>query len=241
MKKRRLFLGSSAVVIVMSLSRPAPAIFCENCADQLDQLWSNAKQAEQYLNEVQQLQNQLNMYANMVRNTVMLPQQIFYQVQSVVSRLQNISNAASLLSGNSGNIITRLNSLTGTISGTGYSITSIPNQMTTWANTVGNAGKQLGTAVEFQLGDLTNNARLVEMNQANSNSADGQLKAIQAGNELAANNATLLNHIAQTDIAMAQTLSTKLIIDTDRQASEDSALTHFATPQPVATTGNGGY
>ena len=60
--------------------------------------------------QLQQYQTQLQQYANMVTNTAALPQQVWGTVQSDIMQVQALSNAASLLSGNSGSMISRLQS-----------------------------------------------------------------------------------------------------------------------------------
>ena len=52
--------------------------------------------------QLQQYQTQVAQYADMLTNTVALPQEIWGTVQSDIMQVQALSNAASLLSGNSG-------------------------------------------------------------------------------------------------------------------------------------------
>jgi P-type conjugative transfer protein TrbJ len=79
----------------------------------LTQIKTLAQEAQSYGTQLQQYQTQLQQYANMVTNTVALPQQVWSTVQSDIMRVQALSNAASLLSGNSGTLISRLQSAQG--------------------------------------------------------------------------------------------------------------------------------
>ena len=60
--------------------------------------------------QLQQYQTRLQQYANMVTNTAALPPEVWGAVQSDIMQVQALSNAASLLSGNSGSMISRLQS-----------------------------------------------------------------------------------------------------------------------------------
>ncbi len=63
------------------------------------------------------------------------------------------------------------------------------------------------------------------------------MQAIQAGNELAHANAAQLQQIQATLTATAQMQATGMAVDADRRASEDAAMLHFSTPQPIQTSG----
>jgi P-type conjugative transfer protein TrbJ len=225
-------------------AHPQLAVVCPTC----DQLWEQAlsygKQVEQAATQLQQLQTELQQYANMVRNSIAIPTQMFSLVQSTISQIQSISSMAGLLTGNSAGIITRLNSLQGVgyqISSTGQNLANLPQQLTMWQNTIGNSAKQLGSALGLQQIDLGNQTAIQAIIQQHSQSAAGQLQAIQAGNEMAANNAVLLHQIAQTLITTAQANQTTADVAADRQASEDAAMLHFSMLQSTPTTGSQGF
>ena len=109
---------SSAGVALSALAsvvtpRPAQAqwaVTCVNCSTTWTQLLEYAKEAQSLATQLQQYETQLQQYANMVTNTVALPQEVWGTVQSDIMQVQALSNAASLLSGNAGSIITRLQS-----------------------------------------------------------------------------------------------------------------------------------
>jgi P-type conjugative transfer protein TrbJ len=245
--RKSLFLATLVYTIGVFPTGPAHpqlAVVCPTC----DQLWEQAlsygKQVEQAATQLQQLQTELQQYANMVRNSIAIPMQLFSEVQSAISQVQNISNMAGLLAGNSAGIIERLNSLQSAgyqISSTGQSLASLPQQLTIWQNTIGNSAKQLGSALGLQQTDLGSQTAIQAAIQQHSQSAAGQLQAIQAGNEMAANNAFLLHQIAQTLISTAQANQTTADVAADRQASEDAAMLHFSTLQSTPTTGAQGF
>ena len=140
----------------------------------------------------------LQQYANMVTNTVALPQQIWGTVQSDIMRCRALSNAASLLSGNAGSIVTRLQSASG-YANQAASLGNIAGQFTTWQQTIGNNLNTLGRTLGLQQSQQQNQAAILPATlQQHSQRAQGQMQAIQAGNELADANAAQLAQIQAT-------------------------------------------
>jgi conjugal transfer/entry exclusion protein len=63
------------------------------------------------------------------------------------------------------------------------------------------------------------------------------MQAIQAGNELAAANGAVLNQLNETMIGLGQVITTKDIVDADRQATQDAAMLQFLGGQEVPMAG----
>lgn len=202
----------------------------------LAQVRSLAQQAQSYGTQIQQYQTELQQYANMVTNTVALPQQVWGTVQGDIMRVQALSNAASLLSGSSGSLISRLQNASSYASQAG-SLAGIPGQLTGYQQSIGNNLSTMGQMLGMQQGMETNNAALLATLQQHSQSATGQMQAIQAGNELAHAQATQLMQIQATLSATAQMQATQMAVDADRRAGQDAAMLHFAQPSTIATTG----
>jgi P-type conjugative transfer protein TrbJ len=202
----------------------------------LTQIKTLAQQAQSYATQLQQYQTELNQYTNMITNTVALPQQVWGTVQSDIMRVQALSNSASLLSGNSGSLITRLQNASAFANQAG-SLTNIPSQITGYQQTIGNNLSTMGKMLGMQQGMESNNAALLVTLQQHSQSAAGQMQAIQAGNELAHAQATQLMQIQTTLSTTAQMQATQMAVDADRRATNDAALQHFNSAPQVATTG----
>jgi P-type conjugative transfer protein TrbJ len=238
---RRLALTGAALTVFASASGPRPAqaqwaVTCVNCSTTWTQLLQYAKEAQSMATQLQQYQTQLEQYANMVTNTVALPQEIWGTVQSDIMQIQALSNAASLLSGNSGSMISRLQSASAYANQVG-NLGNIAGQFGTWQLTIGNNLSTMGRTLGLQESQQQNQAAILQALQQHSQSAQGQMQAIQAGNELAGANAAQLAQIQATLTATAQMQASNAAVAADRRATEDAAMLHFATPQPVATTG----
>ena len=238
---RRVAFAGAALAAVASISAPRPAraqwaVTCVNCSTTWTQLLQYAKEAQSLATQLQQYQTQLQQYANMVTNTVALPQEVWGTVQSDIMQVQALSNAASLLSGNSGSMISRLQSASAYANQTA-SLGNVAGQFSIWQQTIGNNLSTMGRTLGLQQSQQQNQAAIIQALQQHSQSAQGQMQAIQAGNELAGANAAQLAQIQATLTATAQMQASNAAVAADRQATEDAAMLHFAQPPLVATTG----
>jgi type IV secretion system protein TrbJ len=238
---RGLALASSvslAAWVGVAAPPPAHAQFatvCVNCSTMATQLLQYAKDAQSMATQLQQYQTQLQQ-ANMVTNTVAIPQEMWSTVQGDILRVQALSNAASLLSGNSGSLISRLQNASVYANQAG-SLTNIPGQITGYQQTIGNNLSTMGKTLGLQQGQEASNVALLASLQQHSQSAAGQMQALQAGNELAHQQATQLLQIQATLSGTAQMQATQMAVDADRKATNDAAMQHFNSAPPVATTG----
>ena len=98
-----------------------------------------SKQVQQTATQLQSCVTQTAVL-NQIENTIALPMQVWGTVRGDMW-VQSLSNVGSLFSGNSGSILTRLNSLNG-LSSYGSMVSSMPtsmsNQFSMWRETVGN-------------------------------------------------------------------------------------------------------
>jgi P-type conjugative transfer protein TrbJ len=239
---RRLALVSGvSLVALIGVAPPRPAhaqlaTTCVNCSTMVTQLLQYAKDAQSMATQLQQYQTQLQQYTNMVTNTVALPQEVWSSVQSDIMRVQALSNASSLLSGDSGSLIARLQNASSYANQVG-SLATIPSQITGYQQTIGNNLSTMGKTLGLQQGQEASNAALLASLQQHSQSAAGQMQAIQAGNELAHQQATQLLQVQATLSGTAQMQATQMAVNADRTATEDAAMAHFAQPSTIATTG----
>jgi P-type conjugative transfer protein TrbJ len=233
-----IVLGSSAAI---PKAVAQVVVACPTCSSIAEQLVSDAKQAQQYLTQVSQLETELRQYANMVTNTVSLPMQVFAGVQSDIMQIRNLTNAASLLTGNSGSILTRLETAGAYANQASLLPSNIGNQFTIWQQTLGNAGTSLGRTLGVQQGQEQSYTALQAAIQAHSQTAAGQMQAIQAGTEMAALTNTQLQQIQTTLVSAAQEAATRDEINADRRASQDAAVLQFSQYQAVPTTGSQGF
>jgi len=211
------------------------AVVCVTCSSLVEQLVSDAKQAQQYLTEVSELQTDLRMYSNMVQNTVALPQTIWPNVQSDILQVRNLANAASVLTGGSGTILTRLQTAGGYLNSAAFLPGNIAATMTGWQTTMGNATKTLGSTLGVQQSQLNSYTALQAAIQTHSQTAAGQMQAIQAGTEMSGQIATILQQVQTTLVASSTAAATFEEIEADKEAAQNAQVQQFlaAPDQPL--------
>lgn len=233
---RLAVLGAVAIPLWATAPREAAAqIPVTDIAGNLQWIQQTLTQVKSLAQQVQSYQTQLQQYANMIQNTVALPQAIWANVQADIMQVRNLSNAAALLSGNTGTILTRLSSAGG-YANQALSLANIGNQFTTWQQTIDNNVTTMGKVIGLQQDQQNNNSVMMAALAAQSQTAQGQMQAIQAGNELAHMNGNILLQMQSTLATTAQMQATAQAVQADRRASEDNAMLNFVNvPEPSST------
>ncbi len=200
----KLFLPSSlaSVLIAVSLAAPAQASGALTGATEFTQILNNGElvslvgqsttqinnQIQQIAQLAQQIQNQLRIYQNMLQNTAQLPSHVWGQAENDLKQLQNIVNQGQGMAFSMGNIDDVLkhrfqsyaqfktNLPNGASFGSTYQTWSTTNRDTI-SSTLQAAGL---TSQQF----ATENSTMAQLQTA-SESADGQMKALQVGHEIA--------------------------------------------------------
>ncbi len=226
--RRALLALCSGAALAVSV-RPARAVL--PVTDELGIVqWikQTAQQAQSYA-------TQLRQFANMVQNTAALPYQAWNTVQNDIVQVRNLSNAASVLSGNAGSMTTRLSSAAG-YANQAANLGNISGQFTQWQQTIGNNVETLGRTLGFQQGQQQTDASLLAQIQLHASTATGQMQAIQAGNEPAGATANQLMQIQATLAATAQLQAGNMVVEADRRAAQDAAMLHaIQAPRPPVT------
>jgi len=225
---RRALLALCSGVALAASVRPARAVL--PVTDELGIVqWikQTAQQAQQLQQQAQSYATQLRQFANMVQNTTALPYQAWNTVQNDIVQVRNLSNAASVLSGNAGSMTTRLSSAAG-YANQAANLGNISGQFTQWQQTIGNNVETLGRTLGLQQGQQQTDAALLAQIQLHATTATGQMQAIQAGNELAGATANQLMQIEATLAATAQLQAGNMVVEADRRAAQDAAMLRFS-------------
>lgn len=237
--KRALLATVSAIFMTCGYARPASALIvtCANCADLATQLYEKAQNAESLMNQAAQLKTELNQAQMMLQNTVSLPQQIWSNVQGDIMQIRNLANAASLLTGQSGSILNRLQSTNGYTNSALSLPENIGSQFTSWQMAYGNSAASLGRVLAVQQAQEQNYTALQTQIQGHSQVAAGQMQAIQAGNEGLSLINTQLQQLQSTNLAAAQEVATRDEIAAERQALADQQMNQFLSQPDYSLTG----
>ena len=145
------------------------------------QLMNNAELINIYANDLQQLQQQIQMYQNMYANTLGIPIQawsgIASRLTSLVSTIQNTQGIVNASTDAIANMQTQY--------GNGNLLANHQQNLTNWNNGLNN---QIGAALQqlgYNANNFTNTQSALQQIQIASQSATGRLQAIQAGNQIA--------------------------------------------------------
>ncbi|WP_246765510.1 P-type conjugative transfer protein TrbJ [Aminobacter sp. SR38] len=201
---RRTAVAALAIAAVASVSIPVPvrAGGVTGEATEFTQLANNAelislvgKSAEQVNNQItqinqlaEQIQNQLRIYENMLQNTAQLPAHVWGQVESDLNRLQSIVGQGQGIAFSMGNIDDTLKQRFQSYAEMKSSLPDQANFSTTyqsWSDT--NRDTIAGTlkAANLTAEQFSSEESTMSSLRTMSESADGQMKALQVGHEIA--------------------------------------------------------
>lgn len=144
------------------------------------QMMNNIELVSIYASEIQQLQQQMQMYANLYQNTIGLPLQVWGSVESQLRGLINTVSSVQGVVGMTENALAQIEQQYGN----GSLMDNYENRLSDWRkglnNTIGSVLGQYGLqAARFS----TTQGALAQI-QAASQSATGRMQVLQAGNQL---------------------------------------------------------
>jgi len=254
--RKRLAFFSATVLAFVSVSS-AYAGTATGAATEWTQLLNNGElvslvgqSGQQIQNQItqitqlaEQIQNQLNIYKNMLQNTAQLPSHVWGEVEGDLNQLTNVVKQAQGISfsmGNADDILKqrfksyadlKTNLPDGESFSTTYQSWSDTNRDTI-AGTLSAAGL---TADQFDSEEST-------MNQLRSmsESADGQMKALQVGHEIAAQQVAQMQKlrglVSQQMTMMGTWLQTE---QTDKDLAQARREQFFKSTAPSTSGGEG--
>lgn len=186
---------------------------------------------EQYSTQASQLQQQISMLQDAYRNSTGLPIQAWSSAQSYINQLTGLIGNASGLSYSSSNVLDQVN----TTYGNGETI--LPD----YKNRVGDWNKNILSQVGSVLrayNQQTNTALDVQRNMETimnaSQTAQGRMQVLQAGNQIASIAVNELQNLQQVVMAGNQAQLNYIASQTEKQNQREKPLKNFLKP----TNGN---
>lgn len=234
--KRGLLAAALLAAAGMAAPRPAQAqwaVECVNCADLTTQLLEYATQAKTLSQEIMSYRMLVEQYANMVINTVSIPQQVWATVQADIARVQQLAGAVSVLTGNTGSILGRLQTAGAYANAAGALPGELAGQFDYWQQTIGRQIGETGRILKLQQEQQAVAAAAIDQAQQHSDAAEGQKQALQAANELAAQSAKQLQQIQATLTASLEMQGAATAVEADRRATEDAAMLRFSSGEQL--------
>lgn len=164
-----------------------------NNAELIKLLESSGTQVENQLKQISQLaeqiQNQLNIYSNMLQNTARLPSQIWGQVEGDLKKLQSVVSQGQGIAFSMGNVDDVLKQRFKSFADLKSNLPSgesFSSSYQTWSDT--NRDTIAGTlkAANLTADQFTSEEQTMGSLRSMSETADGQMKALQVGHQIAA-------------------------------------------------------
>lgn len=170
-----------------------------------------ALEARQLLTQAEQLRTQFLAYRNMIRNTLNLPETIWGDVEGSLTGLRAVMAQAQVLAGDGAALDRFLR--TRMITDPLYQAAPIAKEeyaarYDDWSDVTGAALNAALGAARLTVEDVDSEARLLSRIAAQGRTANGQVEAIQIGNELSNSIARQLAHLRT--LTAAQTEQTSL-------------------------------
>ena len=208
---RKLILAM-ALIVMCAAPAHAASVFCKNCSTNLVQLLDRITNMEQLQNIVAQykedikqtaaqlrmVQQNIEQYANMVQNTISLPQNVISEIQSNLTQLASLSSRLKTARGDAvalGNIFSNLFPDQSFLAGLAGAEPEAMRKATQdyeaawdgWSKKVDEATQATFQLSGMQLDDLQKNPAKMQsyLNELLS-TPEGQMQALQAGNQLTA-------------------------------------------------------
>ncbi|GLS34918.1 conjugal transfer protein TrbJ [Mesorhizobium tianshanense] len=201
--KFRRICATTTAVAILALSGQSHAGGVTGQATEWTQLLNNGElvslvgqSTEQINNQItqitqlaEQIQNQIRIYENMLQNTMQLPSHVWGQVENDLNRLQSVVSQGQGIAFSMGNVDDVLKQRfqsyadfkTNLPDGEAFSST-YQNWSETNRDTIGGTLRAAGLTAEQFSSEESTMSELRSM----SESADGQMKALQVGHEIAA-------------------------------------------------------
>ena len=213
--------GLSTGIPVVDVSAIAQAI-----KQGLTQVQQYAKQVQQYQQQLQSYELQIQQFQNQVRNTVAPVAQIY---QSATGAINSVMGAARVFQSGS-----QLQATLGQFQSVNYWLSASPSQYTYQTTGLTNqtqANAAMVNGIVAQSAKIQQDAAQLQNLQNQAQSADGQMKALSAANQLAALEQEQLLQIRALLVQEQGALAAKNTTGANQQAMQQSATQQlFSSP-----------
>ncbi len=251
----RVAAGIAAAVLLTGAASPASAGTITGAATEWTQLLNNSElvslvgqSGEQIQNQItqinqlaEQIQNQLHIYQNLLQNTATLPAHIWGQVESDLNSLRSIVNQGHSIAfsmGNADDVLKQRFQSYADLKANLPGSDSFSASYQTWSDT--NRDTIAGTlkAASLTADQFGSEESTMSSLRSMSESADGQMKALQVGHEIAAQQVAQMQKlrglVSQQMTMMGTWLQTE---QTDKDLAQARRETFFNSTAPSTTGG----
>lgn len=187
-----------------------------------------AKQVQQYQTQLESLTNHIQQTQMMVQNLQMLPATVWQKFANDVMSLKNIVQQGQAVSFAAANLDSQFaETYKGYTSYEASAAQSLDARTSSFTQQYRNINQSTRDstngalkALNTQMNALTSDEATMNMLQSQSRSADGQLKAIQAANEIALHQTDTLKKLQYTLMTQASTQASYMAATNDKETAQ---------------------
>lgn len=245
--KARVTAAASAFIFgaFASISLPTPAnaltIYCTNCADRFAQATQMAKEIETAINTAQQLSTQINQYKDMLQQGVSLPSTMFNRMTGDLQQLQSLYQQGKMLSGGltdfDNQFRNRFGDYNSYLRNEGKNPNSMGNNYKQWSEQGFDNLRVAMRASGMNVSSIAGEDALLSQMVQRSQNATGRMQAIQAGNEIAAQQVQQMMKLRQLLDTQIQSQSMWYAQQMERETIGDAATQRFLRGTVGSTRG----
>ena len=221
------------LLLLVSLQAPKP-VRAGAFATEITQLLNHAQLVMQYIRQGQQLANELNMYADMLKNTRSLPGYTFGAISNDINALATIVQGGQALAYSLGNLDQLFRQ---TYPGYGYNAGAFYLQYRNWSQT--SLDTTFGTlrAAGLQGQQLQSEQAIVSALKGSLQGSAGRLEAMQAVGNIAEQQVEQLMKLRELMIADMSSKQAYQAAMVQQQAASEAATQRFFTYTPASSDG----
>jgi P-type conjugative transfer protein TrbJ len=225
---RRSVIGTLLITAAMAV-KPASGQFGVGLATETTQILNHGELVVQYIRQGQQLANELNMYAEMIRNGSNLPSQTFGAIAADLNALGSIVQGGQALAYSLSNLDAIFRA---TFQGYGILPNSYYPNYQNWAKTSLDTTLGALRAAGLQGQQLASEQTVLDSLRNMAASSDGRMQALQVMGEISEQQVQQLmklREIMLADMSSKQAYQATVI---QRQAASEAATERFFTAGP---------
>lgn len=248
---QRKFLVTTAAVLVAivggsGVAAPTPAtaqmaVVCGNCSNMFTQLLQQAAQAEQLVQQIEQLRVQVQSYDQMMKDGRELSSDMFGDVARDLTAINRLVEQGQGLAYTASNLDALFEQRYGSFEGyreAGVSDAQLRDKYSQWSSDSRSSVLTTLRALGVQASDMDSEAALLRQLTRRAGSAEGQMQAIQVGNEMAAESIAQMQRLRQLIMLQTQLQAQAMQLDADRDAVGAARAAEFFRSSGPTYAGN---
>lgn len=228
----RRHILAAAVAAVSSSFTHAGSVAGFGGSTEITQILNNIQLVESYLQQVQsyatqiqQWQTQIQQYQNMVQNTLALPSQIWGPIQADLMGIANVVRQGQALAYSATNIGTQF---TNTFKGLSYPAGfNFKTEYKNWSKTTMDGIKGAFESANMQSNQFATEEGILASLRTQSQSAQGQMQAMQVGSQIAEQQVQQLQKLRQLMMVQMQAQNSYLAAQEQKDAAKTQTREEF--------------